>query len=395
MFGSAQPVGRAHVPLTVPTLFDAVVREFGSEECLVHGEQRLSWNDLSDRVRRFAGLLNLLGVGVQRPRSELQNWQSGQDHVALILRNGVEYIQCMVGAFSARAVPFNVNFRYTAEELCGVIGDAKPKVIVVGSEFAATTADAVNRSTGVELVLQVRDGSGQPRIGDHQWFDEAVNACQPAPVDQTSSPDDLYMLFTGGTTGKPKGVLWGQADIMISGFGLGPRGGGPFASVDDALDHARSGPRRVGLPVPPFVHGAAQWLALGYLLAGNRIVIQDDVVKFDPDDVLDTASRERVTELMVVGDAFGRPLVDAMERHPRDLRSLRAIVNGGAALSAGVRDRMFAAFPGVRIVDSMGSSESGRQATRSLVRGRARAADESPRGNGGHLRESGSGVGSR
>lgn len=351
--------------LSFPEVFLAVAAAVPERTCLVHRDVRRSFSELSRIVCQVGHVIAGAGAGFERPRTGLSGWESGQGHVALVLRNGPEYLEAMLGAGVARAVPFNVNFRYTVPELTEVLADARPRVVVVHDEFADTVNEAIGRAGLSSLVLQVPDQTGRPLApGGVRWSD-AVTAASDQPPRTDWSPDDLYMLFTGGTTGKPKGVLWRHADALVAAFGVVSRSGAPFDSVESLVAHVvNRSHQRVVLPAPPLIHGAAQWVALGTLLLGGRVVIQDDVTTLSPDSILSTIEREEVTELLIVGDAFGRPLVESLEGRPRQLPSLRSILNGGAALSDTVRDRLLEALPHVRVVDNLGSSESGRQAAR-------------------------------
>ena len=354
--------------LTVPDLLEAIADASGDYVCLVDGASRLTWVELRSRVRRFANMLAESGIGIRNERSALADSESGQDHVALMLRNRAEYLEAMLGSFCARATSFNVNFRYTAGELRSMLADARPSAIVVATEFAPVVGEALVDRDPV-VVLQVDDGGDGPLLPGAWWYHDVMAATSDAPGRSDWSPEDLYMLFTGGTTGRPKGVLWRQADALVSAFGISPRDGTEYASAQEAAAAAvaRLG-RRVCAPTPPFIHGASQWFAIGCLLGGGRVVIPEETGTFRPDHLLELVEQETLTEVMIVGDAFGRPLVEEVERHPRSFPSLRSIVNGGAALSETVRERLLAALPATRIVDNMGSSESGRQASRQFTR---------------------------
>jgi fatty-acyl-CoA synthase len=359
---------------TVPGLVRGFSEVMPDATCITQGPRRLSWREFYGRAARFANVLAARGIGLHRERPELENWESGQDHVALLLRNRPEYLEAMVGSFIARAVSFNVNYRYTVDELAEVFADARPRVVVADSEFAEAAADAIERSGVRAEILQVPDASGAPLVQGAHWYADDVDTASDAVPRDDWSPDDLYMLFTGGTTGHPKGVLWRQGDALVSAFGVSHRDGSGFATVDEAIERAqqkRPGP--VVLPCPPLIHGAAQWATLANMFLGGAVVFAEDSLHFSPATVLDTVDREGVNVVLVVGDAFGRQLADALEDDPRTFPSWQVLLNGGAALSAPVRDRFQHRLPTARIVDSMGASETGRQASRSF-RG---SADES------------------
>ena len=168
------------------------------------------------------------------------------------------------------------------------------------------------------------------------------------------------MIYTGGTTGMPKGVLWRQADIFVTALG-GRRGDGPeFESLDAIVEHARRGKAR-SLPAPPFMHGAASWNAFTTFHTGGTVVVQDNVQRLDPDDVWRTIEREHVTSMLIVGDAFARPLVDQLRQGGYDASSLRLIVSGGAPLNTTLKRALHELLPTLTLLDAVGSSETGRQ----------------------------------
>jgi 3-oxocholest-4-en-26-oate---CoA ligase len=344
-------------------LHEAIAAAVPDEECLVWRDRRLTWSQVTERTRRLANALRDRGLGTVVPRSELAGHQSGQDHLACYLTNGNEYLEAMLGAYKARLAPFNVNYRYVAEELHHLLADAAARAVVVHSRFAPTLAAVLPDLPGVEVVLQVPDDSGHPLLPGAEWYEDALAAAAPERPDVAWSPDDLYILYTGGTTGLPKGVLWRQADIAVAAFGIRDTGGREFGSLRAAVDRAVEADRTRFCPAPPFMHGAGHWNAFSAWGRGDAVVVQSVTDRLDPVDLFRTIERERVGFLLIVGDAFAQPMLDELETggHAYDLSSLRTIMSGGAALSAPRKARLLELLPHVTIIDGVGSSEAGGQ----------------------------------
>jgi acyl-CoA synthetase (AMP-forming)/AMP-acid ligase II len=347
--------------VNLAAVHEAIAAAIPERECVVFRERRLSWAAFTDRTRRLADVFRRHGLGCRHERDGLANWESGQDHVALYLYNGNEYLEGMLGAFKARAVPFNVNYRYVDEELEYLFDNADARAVVYHASFAPTLERIRGRLSRVRLWLQVDDGSGQPLLPGAVDYEAALAGARPVEPSGLS-PDDLYMLYTGGTTGMPKGVLWRQEDVFHAALYSGRARG-----LDEIVARARrDGPR--ALPAPPFMHGAAHWVAFNMWYVGGCVVVQSHPEQLDPADVWRCVERERVTALTVVGDAFARPLLDELRRGRYDVSSLRLLTSGGAILTAATKHALLEHLPGVRILDALGSSESGQQATRISTR---------------------------
>ena len=347
-------------------LHEAVAAVVPDRECIVWRDRRLTWADVTDRTRRLAAVLADAGLGIHRPLAGCEPWESPHDHVALYLYNGNEYLEGMVGAAKARCAAVNINYRYVAEELQYVLDDSGARAIVFHSVFADTLAETLPSLPDLRLLLQVDDGSGAPLLPDARWYEDALAEVTPLqPVDL--SPDDLYIVYTGGTTGMPKGVLWRQADFLAACLGV--------RRSTEALVAAAPRSTLRALPAPPLMHGAAHWNAISAFVAGGTVVLQDDTTRLRADDVLRSAERHRATSLLIVGDAFARPLADELRRHPYDLSPMRHLLTGGAVLSPSVRDELLELLPHVRIVDVLGSSESGRQGVRTSDAGQVASGD--------------------
>ena len=344
----------------IAQIVTAVAEAVPDRECFVHGDIRVSYREFLDRVNRFANLLHTAGIGAHTEREHLERHQSGQDHLALYLHNGREFLEANVGSFAARAAPFNVNYRYVDDELRYLLADQQATAVVYHSSFAPTLARVRDDLAHLRLLLQVEDDSGEELLPGASWYHEAVAAAPATPPPVEPSPDDLYVLCTGGTTGMPKGVLWRQADIWVSALGgISVRTKREFTSLAEIAEEAAVKGGFRNMPTAPFMHGAAQWTALIALTHGHTCVVPGSVRRLDPADVWATAEREKVTMLQLVGDAFARPLLEELGRHQYDLSSLRAVINGGAMLSSDAKRRFVEHLPGIAIDDGLGSSEAG------------------------------------
>ena len=343
-------------------LLDVVAKAVPDREAIVFRDRRVTYGQLRDRTHRFANALLEMGIRTPAPRSSLANWESGHDHVAVYLYNGNEYLEATCGANLARAVPFNVNYRYVEHELAYLLNDATPAVIVYHEAFAPTLAAVLPQLTRTPTLVQVADGSGHALLAAAVDYQKLLAAASPEPPRTEPSPDDLYMLYTGGTTGMPKGTLWRQADIYDAAIGaFALTTGIDSSSLEAAAASAPAATALRTMPIPPLMHGAAGWAAVGGLLAGATIVIQDEVTRLDPVDVLRTIQREQVQTVLMVGDAFARPLCDELEKGGYDVSTVTVLVSGGATLSPAMKERLLALMPQAFVLDAGGASETGTQ----------------------------------
>jgi fatty-acyl-CoA synthase len=357
----------------VATVLEEIAALRPHAECLVAGDRRLTWADLTERTRRLANHLIGHGLGCRTERAELAGHESGQDHLAVYLRNSPEYLECLLGAFKGRVAPLNVNYRYVADELRHVLTDSRASAIVVHSCFAPTLAAVRSDLPELRVVLQVPDESGHELLPGAQWFTDALAA---APADRPAgrwSPDDLYVLYTGGTTGWPKGVLWRNGDALVECFG------GSATATDVAGFVAEAGIRFKGLVTPPFMHGAGQWVAFRIWLGGGTVFVASHPDRFDPVDVWTTVEREGIDFLLLAGDAFAGPLLDELERRHYDLSSLNVVLSGGASLSLAHKYALLEHLPTVMLVDGLGSSEAGGQLAHVSTASRAASGRFPPR----------------
>ncbi|RUP38683.1 MAG: acyl-CoA synthetase [Gordonia sp. (in: high G+C Gram-positive bacteria)] len=359
------------------TVFQGIAEAIPDVPLLTWRGRHHTYREVDVRADGIAHYLTSVGMGCQRERSELQNHESGQDHLALYLLNGNEYIEAMIGAYRARVAPFNCSYRYVEAELIHMLTDSRATGIVYHARFAPVLASVRDQLPDLRVLIQVADESGNDLLPGAVDYESIVTTpapgaqragrldTEPATGMPTPSGEDLYLLYTGGTTGMPKGVMWRQHDIFVSSMGGRPFGSETaYPSIDAIADVARAAAGNIAsMLLAPLIHGAAQWALFNIMTMGGRIIMPDTVDTLRPDEVLRLVEAEKVFNLPVVGDAMARPLIDEIERGDYDLSSLSMVSNGGANVSHGVRERFRAAIPGVLILNVLGSSEGGLQMT--------------------------------
>jgi len=332
------------------TGWEAVADARPDATALVHGDRRVPWRDFDDRAARLATAFAELGV---RPDAK----------VASYLYNGPEYMEGVYAAFKARAVPVNVNYRYLADELVYLLENSDSEVLLFHGALAEHVDSARSRLPGLRAVIQVDDGS--PHLDGALAYEDLVAGHEPAPR-IGRSPDDLYILYTGGTTGMPKGVMWRQGDIagatlpaayLICGAPMpdGPEGAGAAAATV-----AAAGLTPVHVPASPLMHGTGLFTTLQASTMGGTVVTLESR-SFDPHELWRVVGREGVTQMAIVGDAFAKPMVAALEEaeargEPYDLSTLRLVISSGVMWTEPVKQALMArgAF---MCFDSLGSSE--------------------------------------
>jgi acyl-CoA synthetase (AMP-forming)/AMP-acid ligase II len=346
----------------LPDVFDTVARVHPDRDCLIWGDIRLTFSQMVERSTRLAAYLRSRGLGAHAERDQLAGHESGQDHLGIYLYNGNQYLEAMLGSFRARVAPFNVNYRYVADELVYLLDNSDCRALVYHAAFAPTLAEILDRLPRLEVLVQVSDGSGHPLLPGAVDYDTVLTETEPR-LDVQPSPDDLYILYTGGTTGMPKGVLWRQHDIFMSAMG------GRNILTQEAVDTyddvaAQARVFESGLKflvLPPLMHGAAQWVSFIGLNNGHAVVLPPDTKRLDPAQTWRTVEDERCTTLTVVGDAIARPLVEELEAGDYDTSSILSVGNGGAPLTPTIKERLLAQLPYIVLTDSVGSSETGAQ----------------------------------
>ncbi len=347
---------------TVPTVAKAVAAAIGDRELLIQGDQRYSYAQIVERSNRRAAYLQSRGLGCHTERSGLAGHEVGQDLLGLYAYNGNEFVESLLGAFQARVAPFNVNFRYVKSELQYLLADSGATALVYHAAFAQRVAEVLPELPRLRVLIQIADGSGNDLVHGAVDYDRIIGSSSSQPPPVQHSPDDLYVLYTGGTTGMPKGVLWRQHDIFMTSFGgRNLMTGEPAASVDEIVARVAGSASTKLMILPPLIHGAAQWSVMTALTTGQSVVFPSVVDHLDAEDVVRTIERERVSVVTVVGDAMARPLLAAIEKGIADVSSLGVIANGGALLTPFVKQRLIEALPNAVVVDGVGSSETGAQ----------------------------------
>jgi fatty-acyl-CoA synthase len=347
---------------------DTLAAAIPQREAVIWRDRRLTHAQLAERCRRLANHLLSRGVRVRAERAELGGHESGQDHVALYLYNGNEYLEGMLGAWKARAASFNVNYRYVDAELLYLLENARTRAVIYHAEFAPRIAAIRDRLPQLDILLQVADDSGHALLPGAVDYEAALAGASPEPPGVTPSPDDLYVVYTGGTTGMPKGVLWRSADIFVAGMGGRRLDGREIGGYDELARAVSAGAGARCLVGPPLMHGAAQWSSFQAWVGGSTLVIPSQHTKLDAADLLATAEREQCAVLTIVGDAFARPILDELDRRPYDLSRLAVVGSGGAPFSAAAKSEFLRRLPHLTLFDGMGSSETGAQASRVSTR---------------------------
>jgi fatty-acyl-CoA synthase len=335
---------------TIGAVLDAIATAIPDRPMTVCGDRTSTFAETADRSRRLANYLTRNGFGAHRERQTLERWECGQDRVALVMHNDL-YPDVVIGCLKARTVPVNVNYYYTPREVCELLDYVTPRVVVYHRSLGAKFADVLPPESA-DLLICVDDGSDVPLLAGAISLDDVL-AQGEADQDVSPSADDLLMICTGGTTGRPKGVLWRQGDIYVSSMN-----GGDHAAVAEIHDKVRhAGPP--WFAVSPLMHAAGLWTAFSAVLSGQTTVLYETKSKFDPRTVLEIAERHRVGLMTMVGDAYAAPLVEELGRRSYDLSSMFAIGTGGAATNPKHQAALLEYIPQITIINGYGSSETG------------------------------------
>jgi fatty-acyl-CoA synthase len=335
------------------TLWEAFADAQPDQTAVVVGERSQTWRELDDRAARLASAFTERGATVGT-------------RIAQLMYNCPEYLESSYAAFKVRATPINVNYRYKAPEIAYICNNAGAEVVVFHGSLGPQLADAVADMPTVRSLLQVDDGT--PLIEGAEWYHDVVEASAPAERIERSG-DDTLMLYTGGTTGNPKGVVWRHVDLFGAlGFTAYMSAGIEVPTTPDdvgriAAELQAEGKSPVMLCAPPLMHGTALFLAIGAFVMGGSVVLLGSR-SFDADELWDLVQRHHVTQISLVGDAFARPLNEALDASEadgviHDLTSVTRIVSTGATLSADQKRAFQRRLPNAVIVDMIGASEGG------------------------------------
>jgi acyl-CoA synthetase (AMP-forming)/AMP-acid ligase II len=350
-------------------LFEIVADTVPEREALVCGDARLTYAQLEERSNRLAHFLAAQGIGAG-------------DKVGLYLYNCNEYLEGMLACFKVRAVPVNVNFRYVDEELSYILNNAEMAGCIHHREFVPHLAAVRAAAPKLKTLIAVDDGTAfDPATIGAIGYEAALAQGAPARDFAERSDDDLFLLYTGGTTGMPKGVMWPHKAVFYAAMGGGGHfhPAGPIERPEDIAVRAKDGFLVTGMALAPLMHGACWWYACIQLLAGGKLVLNPSH-HLDGEEVWDIVARERINAVSIVGDAMAIPLLDVLERNPGrwDLSSVFNVGSGGAVFSESKQAKFREHFPNVLITNSFGSSEGGQMG---MDNGQRRADAENGLGN--------------
>ncbi len=339
----------------IATLLESVCDGASDKEAIVCGDKRLTYQELDERANRFAHMLKEQGIGPG-------------DHVGLYLYNGTEFLEAMYGTLKLRAVPININYRYVEDELLYLFKDADLVSVVFNREYAPRVKAICEKCPKLRHYVYVDDASGE-ELSEFSGvipkeYEVAIGEYPAIRDFGERSGEDIFIVYTGGTTGMPKGVMWRHEDLFFAGLQGGNPGGDPIERAEELGENVAAG-MTMGLtflPVAPFIHGNAQWSALiGWFGAGKIVVIPGP--SFEPELVCQAISQEQVNTITLVGDAMARPLADQILKGQTDISSVMVVASAGAILSDSVKGALQDVLPDAMILNNFGATETGHQGT--------------------------------
>ena len=330
--------------LNIADLFEHAADAFGDRMAVACGDRHATYRELDERTSRLAHHLAAVGVG-------------RDDHIGLYARNSIEAIETLIAAYKLRARAVNINYRYIESELRYMVTDADLVALVYDRQFGPVVSAVLPDAPGVRGAVVIDYGAADSTSAPGMPYGEALAGASPERDFGPRSGEDVYLIYTGGTTGYPKGVLWRHEDIWRT---LG--GGIDFITgelLPDEWEQSKRGAAGNGLVkfcAAPLIHGNAQWAAIAGLFAGDTIVL---LPSFDPHEIWKSVERYKVNVLVIIGDAMARPLIEALAEGGYDTSSLVAVSSSAALFSPVVRDACLAALPNVVFTDAIGASETG------------------------------------
>ena len=332
------------------SIWEALADELGDRVAFVRGNEELTWTDWNLRASRLATSLCEMGVGKG-------------DRVVLVAHNSLEMFCVFFAAFKLRAIPIALNYRYKTKELLEVLDDCEPTVAFFDTSLAGGVEGA-RASRSVRTWVQIPDGGAS--VSWARPCDELLDATPALPVER--SGDDLFLQYTGGTTGKPKGVVWTHAALAETiRFLYRTRGLAAPESIEDVTASARAQVETDTTPVymvaTPLMHGAGLYGVCGQLQMSGKIVLLEDR-GFDAAEFCRVVERQRVQIVVIAGDIFAGPIVDELERaeaagEAYDVSSLELVTSGAVAWSAGNRARLQRFAAKAVLLEALGASEGG------------------------------------
>ena len=330
-------------------IFEGVVDRVPDREAIVHGSTRLTYKELDARSNKAANALKKLGI------------KKGS-HIGIYAFNCVEWLEIMLGAYKLCAIPININYRYVEEELKYLIDNADMEAIFYHKQFSKKLENIKSHLPLLKDFICIEDDSGEDDVIDKSFnFEDLIANEDESRLDVDRSGDDKYILYTGGTTGMPKGVVWRMEDVLMTlGGGIDAVTGEKYPTPEAFADKCLQD-QTIALALAPFMHGGAQWQSFNSFFSGWKLIINDQI-SFDADYVWEVVAKEKVMNLTIMGDAMGRPLCDALPRAIEkglDLSSLFVLSSTASVFSASIKDTILEYLPNLFLIDAVGSSETG------------------------------------
>jgi acyl-CoA synthetase (AMP-forming)/AMP-acid ligase II len=325
----------------IADLFEHAVDYFPDRVAVTCGEDQVTYTELEERANRLAHHLASHGV-------------AAGSHVGMCTRNRLQAIVTMLAVYKLRAALINVNYRYTAKEIQYVLDNADVVALVHERVYSDRVAEALPGAPSVKHTVVIDDESDLAFGG--VAYEQALATSRPERDFEERSNDDLYLLYTGGTTGMPKGVMWRHEDVWRTlGGGIDFLTGEPLESEYAQAEKGKGG-GLIRLCLAPLIHGNAQWAGLMALFGGDTVAL---LTQFDPVAVWQTVQDRKVNLIVLIGDAMARPMIEAFQAGSYDTSSLFAVSSSAALFSQSVKNQYLELMPNVIITDAIGSSETG------------------------------------